>query len=50
MEKRLTIKVDETFHMEIKKRAVEKRITITRYVKRALLEYIRREKLYENGE
>ena len=49
MEKRLTIKVDELFHQEIKLRALEKRITITRYIKRALLEQIRREKQYENG-
>ncbi len=47
MEKRLTIKVDEIFHQEIKRRAVDKRITITRYIKRALLEQIRREKQYE---
>ncbi len=50
MEKRLTIKVDELFHQEIKRRALEKKITITRYIKRSLLEQIRREKQYEDGQ
>lgn len=47
MEKRITIKVHPDLHQEIKRKANEKRITMTLYVKRALWEQIRKEKQYE---
>lgn len=45
--KRITIKVNSQFHNEIKKRALRRNITMTKYVMRALWEQIQKEKVYE---
>lgn len=45
--KRITIKVNSRFHKEIKQRSMNKNITMTTYIMRALWEQIRREKIHE---
>lgn len=45
--KRVNIEVDEKFHAEVKSRAALRNITISKWVMRAILEQIKREKQYE---
>jgi hypothetical protein len=48
--KRITVKVTEDFHKEIKIRAISRNVTISRYILKALWEQIRREEIYEKKE
>ena len=45
--KRIVIEVSDEFHKEIKKRAIDRNISIKKYFMRAILELIKREKDYE---
>jgi predicted DNA binding CopG/RHH family protein len=47
MEKRITIKVTEKFHKEVKQRALDRGVTITRYVHNAIWKQIQKELKYE---
>lgn len=49
-EKRITIKTSFSFHKEIKQRALNRNISVTRYVMRALWDQIKKEKSYEQPE
>lgn len=48
--KRITVKVSEEFHKEIKMRSLNRNITISRYILKALWEQIKREEIYEKKE
>jgi predicted HicB family RNase H-like nuclease len=45
--KRLAIEISDSFHAEIKKRALLRNISIRKYVLRALIAQINNEKKYE---
>lgn len=45
--KRITFKVSSSFHKAIKQKALDRNITITRYIMRALWEQLKKEELYE---
>jgi len=46
--KRFTIKVDEELHMQVKKRTVERRISMSTYILRAIIEQMKRDTKYES--
>ena len=45
--KRIVIEVSNEFHKEIKRRALDRNISIKKYFMRAILELIKKEKEYE---
>ena len=45
--KRITIKVSAGFHKEIKQRSLNRNITMTKYILRAIWDQIRKEEVYE---
>ncbi len=45
--KRIVIEVSNEFHKEIKKRAADRNISIKKYFMRAILDFIKKEKDYE---
>lgn len=48
MQKRITINVNDKFHKDIKQRALDRGITITRYVYNAIWKQIQKELKYEH--
>jgi len=45
--KRFSIEVPEELHKEVRHRALDRNITVTKYVTRALIAQIKKEKSYE---